>query len=167
MSSATHSDLCALAVRWLRNTGRCTFAVREPTINVQGVSETPDAFGFDCYGRTVLIECKASRSDFLADRRKWFRRVPSLGLGCLRYYLAPRGVIARDDLPPRWGLIIAHGDGCRRSIKAADQLAWAEQSERRYLMALLARLELRAPRLQPDGRLPPWVSSVDTEVSRA
>lgn len=152
-----HDDLCCMAVRWLRNTGRCNFAVREPTIHVSGVSETPDAIGFNSYGQSILIECKASRSDFLADKRKWFRRTPALGLGQYRYYFAPKGVIAADDLPPKWGLISVSGARYRRVIKAANQIVWAETYERRFILAVLSRLELRCPRLLPDGKLPPWI----------
>jgi hypothetical protein len=153
----SHDDLCALAVRWLRNTGRCSWVVREPTWHSGGATEQPDAFGWSSPNQTVLVECKATRSDFLADKSKWFRRYPAWGIGRFRYYLAPAGVIRPDDLPPRWGLIVASGDRCRRQVKAAGQLVWGQDMEARFCWALLAKLERRAPRLQPDGKLPPWV----------
>lgn len=161
----THSDLCALAVRWLRNSGRCSFVIREPTWHSGGATEQPDAFGFHAPNQTVLIECKASRSDFLADRAKWFRRYPAWGLGRLRYYLAPTGVIRREDLPPRWGLILANGETCRRVVKAAPQLVWGQDMETRFAWSLLSKLERRAPRLLSDSRLPPWVDE-DEEGAR-
>lgn len=58
----THDDLCLMAFQWLRKAGRCAFAVREPSIYVNAVSEKPDAFGFQLYHTSILIECKASRS---------------------------------------------------------------------------------------------------------
>ena len=132
-------------------------------MHVNGVSETPDAWGFNSYGQTMLLEAKASRSDFLADKRKFFRRLPALGLGQFRYYIAPSGVISQQDLPPRWGLIIANGDRCRRVVRAAPQLVWGEVYERRFVMALLARLEYNSPRIDACGRVPKWGNENDTQ----
>jgi hypothetical protein len=51
------------------------------------------------------VECKVTRSDFLADRNKPFRVKPKTGVGCERYYLVPQGLIAIDELPAGWGLL--------------------------------------------------------------
>ena len=66
-----------------------------------------------------MIECKASRSDFLADKTKWIRRVckqngEQYGLGMFRFYMAPIGIIKPDDLADsQWGLLAVDG----RSVK--------------------------------------------------
>lgn len=60
-----------------------------------------------------MIECKASRSDFLADRKKKFRVDPALGMGDARLFLAPPGIIRAADLPAGWGLLVAEGGRVR------------------------------------------------------
>ncbi len=159
----SHDDLCAMAVRWLRGSGRCSFVVREPVWHNGSCTEQPDAFGWRAPNQTTLIECKASRSDFLADKGKLCRRYPYMGLGRLRYYLAPKGVIDPEDLPPRWGLIVASGERCRRVVSASPQLVWPHHYEAGFAFCLLAKLEVRAPRLQPDNKLPPWVDLRDAK----
>jgi len=76
-----------------------------------GSRERPDVIGFrsNC---SAVIECKVSRGDFLAERRKPERA--SGGLGVYRFYLCPEGLIDDCDLPPRWGLLHAVG----RTVKA-------------------------------------------------
>lgn len=83
----THDDLIIMAREWLKP--KCSVVVSE--IAAFGL-EQPDAIGWK--GReTILIECKASRADFLADKKKIFRQFLAQGLGDYRYYLAPVGVI--------------------------------------------------------------------------
>lgn len=100
-----HDKLCDLAGRWLRN------VAKYPVVFVEmrtWLRETPDAIAFDSTS-SILIECKTSRADFLADRKKPFRSDPSKGVGYYRYYMAPAGLISVDELPDRWGLIEASG----------------------------------------------------------
>jgi hypothetical protein len=66
----THEELCERARRWLAGTRRC-----QPVFShLASCGEIPDAIGWSsCYqwhGSTV-VECKTSRSDFYADRRKY------------------------------------------------------------------------------------------------
>ena len=69
MSEVTHNDLVESAARWLR---------KEHSIVITEMSgsgswnsgEIPDAIGWNDGSTTTLIECKASRSDFLSDRKK-------------------------------------------------------------------------------------------------
>ncbi len=107
----THRQLCDLAVNWLkrpasRNGPGCQVAFSESRGDWSG--EMPDAIGFraavyrEC---SVLIEVKISRADFLNDRRKPHRLEPATGMGVYRYFMAPTGLIAVDELPERWGLI--------------------------------------------------------------
>lgn len=101
-----HSDLCVQGERWLRRMG-CRVTLRDPFKAAVHTGECPDVIGWRD-GHSILIECKASRSDFLCDRKKSFRANSALGMGDARLYLAPPGVIAVDDLPEGWGLLIAH-----------------------------------------------------------
>lgn len=108
----SHSDLCALAVTWLRRPASrqgpgCTVAISETANSING--EIPDAIGWRPYAQgncgSVVVEVKVSRSDFIADSAKNHRRNPDQGMGVFRYYMAPKGVIQPRDLPCKWGLI--------------------------------------------------------------
>lgn len=78
--------------------------------------EQPDAFGIDTNGTTQLVECKTSRSDFLADAHKWHRKLDRegmrAGLGDYRWYFAPRGVIKPSDDLFGWGHVEVAGRVC-------------------------------------------------------
>ncbi len=60
------------------------------------------------YG-TIIIECKASITDFKVDAKKDFRIDPGKGMGDYRFYLTPPGLVSIEDLLPGWGLIEMHG----------------------------------------------------------
>ena len=119
MADLTHSGLCSLAVRWLKrphNAGGhgCLFAISEGRAEMSG--ECPDAIGFRAGWNdgSVLVEVKVSRSDFLADKAKPHRK--GCGMGSWRYYMAPEGVIGREDLPERWGLLEVNKRGHVKAI---------------------------------------------------
>lgn len=110
----SHADLVTLAHSWLLGAGECGFAFTEP--QMPRSSEMPDALGYRGNGFTILIECKTSRADFLADRKKPFRRMPSMGVGGLRYFMTPPGLVKPEELPAKWGLIYAYPSGQTRSV---------------------------------------------------
>ena len=97
----THAQLVEKAVAWLRSY-RCGVILSEQAC-VSG--EMPDAIGWKRASHSVLVECKTSRADFLADRDKPFRQKQEIGLGCERFYLAPSGLLDPSELPPGWGLL--------------------------------------------------------------
>lgn len=111
MASPTHRELCSHAVEWLlrpdsKGGPGCTVAFSE--VQSPCGTEVMDAFGVRSVGwesYSVLVEVKVSRADFRADLAKPHRRDPALSGGTYRYYLAPAGLLAVDELPPRWGLI--------------------------------------------------------------
>lgn len=70
--------------------------------------ELPDVIGWNTSGTSWLIEVKASRADFLVDRKKVFRQEPSLGLGNFRWYAAPPGLVKPEEMPLGWGLLEVH-----------------------------------------------------------
>lgn len=101
VSKLTHADLVPRAIRWLKGTVRCGFVLYE----VVSVSrEVPDAIGWKTF-ESYLVECKASRADFLKDKDKIFRKRPEYGMGDYRYYMTPPGLLAVDELPKNWGLL--------------------------------------------------------------
>ncbi len=95
----THAQLVEVAVQWLRRY-RCGVVLSEQ-ICVSG--EAPDAIGWKRASHSVIVECKVSRADFLADMEKPFRRNPKLAMGCERFYLAPAEMIKAAEIPSGWG----------------------------------------------------------------
>lgn len=128
---ASHSDLIALAATWLRKRKGCAIVITDMT---SGSPETPDAIGFK--GRfSYLVECKTSRADFLADRKKFFRR-PGHGcsMGSFRYMLAPVGMIRSAELPDGWGLL---EPGRAGAVEVYPVPPYARESDRSYEIDLL------------------------------
>ena len=102
-----HKTLCGLAVKWLyrphsKGGPGCQLAVSE--VGGSSPGEITDAIGwrYDC---SVVVECKTSRADFLADQKKPHRVDPAKGAGVFRYYMCPEGLIDFSERPPGWGLI--------------------------------------------------------------
>src|SRR6185437_7822808 len=97
----THSHLVEEAIHWLRRHG-CGIVLSEQSCSS---GETPDAIGWKRRNHSVVVECKISRPDFLADAAKPWRSDPACALGCERYYLSPAGLIDVVELPLGWGLL--------------------------------------------------------------
>jgi hypothetical protein len=137
----THAKLVAMAVRWLRRY-RCGVILSEQAC-VSG--EMPDAIGWKRHCHSVLVECKISRADFLADRDKSFRQRPETGVGCERYYLVPRTMVRIEELPAGWGLLEVSGRDIERVKIAAKNLRSDAgfQNEMNLLLASLRRVEIR------------------------
>jgi hypothetical protein len=133
----THQELCSIAVRWLKrpvssNGHACHIAIPEPRSRN---GESPDAIGFrsgyahDRYTGTIVVECKTSRSDFLADHKKPWREAGK-GMGRYRYYMCPEGLIKPHELPPKWGLVeVNHRGHCKVIVGAITSKAVAAQFE--------------------------------------
>lgn len=158
-TSLTHADLCQLAQAWLRRPmsrggHACQVAVCESRTGWDG--EVPDALGFRFQGGaedgTVVVECKTSRADFLADRKKPHRA--DGGVGNWRYFLAPQGLIQPEELPDRWGLVTANGRGhltvvrgvyqdTNYHLQGARSIAMRQGSDQAREMFLLVRLFAR------------------------
>jgi hypothetical protein len=139
--SLTHAKLVGLAVHWLRRY-RCGVILSEQAC-ISG--EMPDAIGWKKACHSVLVESKVSRGDFLADREKLWRQKPEHGVGCERYYLAPRGLIRSDELPAGWGLLEVNGREVERVKPSAKNMRSAVgfQHEMNLLLASLRRVEIR------------------------
>lgn len=115
-----HADLVHRAQEWLYK--RCDYVVTE--MSGYSIREEADAIGWKG-GASTLVECKASRSDFHADKRKPFREFPEQGMGNYRYYMTPPKLIVADELPPNWGLIYAHPK-VNRVVRKATWIRSAE-----------------------------------------
>jgi len=137
----THALLVRKAVEWLRSY-RCGIVLSEQAC-VSG--EMPDAIGWKRACRSVLVECKVSRADFLADRAKPFRQKPETAVGCERFYFAPAGLIRADELPNGWGLLEAHNRRIEIVRPSKKNLRTEEgfRCEMNLLLASLRRVEIR------------------------
>jgi hypothetical protein len=139
----SHAMLVAKAVEWLRTRYRCGIILSEQYC---ASGEVPDAIGWKGACHSVIVECKASRADFLADAAKAFRLKPEQGLGCERFYLAPVGLIKVAELPSGWGLL----EFARREVTIAKKPARKNlrteiglMKEMNLLLASLRRVEIR------------------------
>lgn len=144
----SHAELVQLAERWLLKTCACGFAFTELKTYCP---EIPDAIGFRS-GISILIECKATRVDFLHDGKKRFRKYPEQGMGAFRFYLCEKGLIQPHELPKGWGLIWTDGNKCRKKVGPKGN-AWDDdrfyfcehniQGEMILMQSALRRLHLR------------------------
>ena len=137
----THAQLVEKAVRWLR-AYRCGVVLSEQA-SVSG--EMPDAIGWKRACHSVLVECKVTRADFLADRAKPFRQKPEKGVGSERFYLTPPGLIKTEELPAGWGLLQCHRGRIEMLQSSAKNLRTAIglRYEMNLLLASLRRVEVR------------------------
>ena len=137
----THAQLVEKAVRWLRRY-RCGVVLSEQAC-ISG--EMPDAIGWKRTCHSVLVECKISRSDFLADCAKPFRRKPEHGVGCERFYLVSQGLVRAEELPAGWGLLESRNGRIEIRRPSAKNLRSATgfRYEMNLLLASLRRVEVR------------------------
>ena len=137
----THAQLVEKAVHWLRSY-RCGVILSEQAC---ANGEMPDAIGWKRACHSVLVECKISRADFLADRAKPFRQKTHLGMGCERYYLVPDGLLRAEELPNGWGLLELRNRRITITQLAAKNLRTANgfRHEMNLLLASLRRVEIR------------------------
>ena len=136
----THTALVKRARAWLTNNQRCTVVMAElaTTYNM----ETPDAIGFYASGgASILVECKTSRADFLADKNKVFRREEERAMGDRRYFMVPAKLVKPEEVPDSWGLLEMH-DKQVRETKEAPFTAANKNAEIIMLVSALRRLEL-------------------------
>jgi hypothetical protein len=132
MSVLTHQKLIKIGRAWLfRN---------HPIVitEIGTMGEEPDVIGFRS-GDSTLIECKASRADYYADKEKWFRKYPKSGMGEHRYFLTPVGLISHLVLPDGWGLLETDGRRVYKRKQANAQSA-NERQEKVILLSALRRI---------------------------
>jgi hypothetical protein len=137
----THGQLVDQAVKWLRTYG-CGVILSEQSC---ASGEMPDAIGWKKACHSVVVECKMTRPDFLADRSKPFRNNPQIALGCERFYLAPAGLIRREELPQGWGLLEYRNRKIETKHPAGKNMRTTRgfRYEMNLLLASLRRVEVR------------------------
>lgn len=141
--NVTHTDLVSRAERWLRNTLHCRVVLTE-LVAYTASRETPDAIGW-VNGLSIMVECKRTRSDFYADKKK-AARVGGRAVGHWRFYLTPPGLLSPDEVPAGWGLYevtgkgIRHAGGERYANMRASPFNSDRDSEVAMLVSALARV---------------------------
>lgn len=155
----THSELVERAMRWLSGQ-RCNPVFS----NCASCSEIPDAIGWSSsykHRGSLVIECKASRGDFYADKKKRFiwrdpiggsfrftrftaKQAAESGLvaeeiprmGTYRYYLCRPGIITEEMLQDHascHGLLYADNGRVKIIIPAPRRENVNHEAEIRYL----------------------------------
>jgi Holliday junction resolvase len=147
----THKELVELGRAWCikpyaqnaeHGHAGCSVVITEISANTWGM-EIPDVLGF-CNKASILIECKASRADFLRDKEKVFRsqETENMALGNQRWYLAPLCMIKNEEVPEGWGLLEVHR--CRDIMVSIHtkikEKNW--KSEQNILISVLRRLNV-------------------------
>ena len=135
-----HADLILAAAKWLRISQRCAVVI---TDMVTAGGETPDAIGFTSW-HSIMIECKASRSDFRRDADKACRRRGG-GMGNERYFLAPADMLKPEEMPEGWGLLEMEEGGKVRMRKNATSRSVEGRSEITLLISALRRIGQNPP----------------------
>lgn len=114
----SHDALVALAARWLHGTRRCVLVAQERIAWM--AHESPDAIGWDCRGNSILVECKTSVADFLADLKKP-HRMGGPAMGRERWYLTEDGLLTGRTLPEGWGWLVVRGGRVHRAVIATPR----------------------------------------------
>jgi len=103
----SHAELVNRAGKWLKNFFHCRVVFTE-LVAMTATGETPDAIGW-VFNQSILVECKANRSDYYADRKKRARHNGYPALGSWRFYLTPPGLLKPEEILDGWGLYEVHG----------------------------------------------------------
>lgn len=139
--TCTHREGVKRIAAWLGGTRRMSVVFAERVVTAS--TETPDAIAWNSSGESILVEVKVSRADFHADKNKVFRRDEDIGVGTQRYFAAPKGMLAPEDMPPGWGLLAIDRYQIREVVK--PELKTANRvAEVTMLVSAIRRLELSA-----------------------
>lgn len=152
----THAELVQIAGRWLRNTLRCGVVLLEkPAFS----GEIPDAVGWKgpAYAaECILVECKVSRADFLADMKKPHRMHPA-SLGRRRWYMTDGHLVLPEEVPGDWGLVEFNGRTCRvkklSGVRPTDELTL--DYERKTLLTELRKYQAQGITYKPATQVRP------------
>lgn len=118
----THDELVHRAARWAKSIGFGVVLTELKACSDSG--EIPDVLAFR-NNVSLLIECKVSFRDFLADSSKVFRRQHGMGVGDWRFYFAPVDVIPLARLPVGWGIVETTEKRVVKTLGIPPNTLWA------------------------------------------
>jgi hypothetical protein len=155
--SLTHAELISESVKWLNKPyasskefghSACNVIISE-LVTYTTYGEIPDVIGYmSGKQKTVLIECKTSYSDFMADQKKIFRSalMPESGMGDQRWYFAEEGIIPVEKVPDKWGLIEFLHSGVIKVTKTCSLFDSKNyRNEMNLLISAICRLKVSEP----------------------
>lgn len=149
-TNSLHYDLCVEGAKWLRKqkwnydrcqkkacyrTEACGQCKKYRYVAVELCTwdcENTDVWGLGNFNDSAVIEVKVSHSDFLADKKKFCRSDQAEKLkyqaGRVRWYLCPEGVIKKEELPEKWGLLYWDGKKVYPVVapKEYQNTSWAD-----------------------------------------
>lgn len=145
----THDELVQKAAAWLKREN-CGVVFDDRFRGMTTTGEQPDAIGWR-HEVSILVECKTSRADFLADRKKPFRVDPTAGMGDWRFMMCPPGLISPEELPDGWGLLYAHNRKIQKVHGVPTNAQWRSHKpfngnttcETQLMYAALRRMQIR------------------------
>jgi hypothetical protein len=150
----THAELVCIGANWLRGAMKCHATLTELD-SCSG--EIPDIIGWKFNYRSILIECKTSKSDFYADKSKPFRVKVEDGMGYWRYYLTPKGLLKPKDVEGTgWGILETSGKQVRILVRSKPFFKRNGRAEMSLLTKALRRVQFRIN--QPLHEVVAWSS---------
>ena len=107
-------------------------------------AENTDVWGYSCGdASSAVIEVKTSHSDFLADKKKWWRtneaKERGFQAGTRRWYLCPESVIKPEELPEGWGLLYWDGKKINHIVPPAVGDRNTTRADMIMMMSILRR----------------------------
>lgn len=132
--------------KWLKNHPKsvpipsCDVVVTNLT-NFTSMGEKPDVIGW-CSWRSggIVLDVVLSKEDLVIESSRWYRKVPSFGVGELRFFLCPENVLGAEDVLEDWGLLWCDGEGNIKAIKNARRQTAHSESEREILKEVRKQL---------------------------
>ena len=140
MAEWTHKKLVRKIAAWLKYNAKYHRTIVVAELAAGSNTETPDVIGWSgCH--SIMVECKTSRADFFADSKKCFRREEERGMGDIRFFAAPKGVLTSEDMPEGWGLLLVD-ERCVRVEREPTPKKANKDAEVIMLVSAIRRLEI-------------------------
>lgn len=134
-----HAELVQRAGAWLSSRHRCPVVLLEINTRLPFV---PDALGVLRSGISHHVECKASRSDFLQDKKKLHFKNEDYLIGDFVWYLTAPGVADPEEVPSHWGLAVVSGSRVRIEKSAKRRVRKDTRLETQILVSALVRHQI-------------------------
>lgn len=150
VGTISHLELVKRGQRWLKNSRGCSVIITE----LGSGYEIPDVIGWRGGWSSIVLEAKASISDFRIDLSKSFRKEGGpAGMGALRYYIVSSEIKekALTILPPKWGLLSVGKTSVFVECEAEDFHKWNWRGEMLILNSIIRRIATKAEPLPRVG----------------